>query len=150
MINVYFWIAPNRQRGTRREGQGDSARILRGRTNSSLKICEYHRTTKIIAMVDRDGPSDQSIAVFASGALLLYLAEKRHCQFSRRMSAGALTLSSGAGSRWRVSARSSVRRGRPPGRRLRSRRLEPVGLSVAAHPSLARREPRGLLAPEAL
>ena len=86
MIDVYFWTTPNGYKVTImleelgwkynvvpvNIGKGDQFKP------EFLKISPNNR---IPAMVDHDGPGGAPIAIFESGAILLYLAEKSGWQF---------------------------------------------------------------------
>ncbi len=81
MIDVYFWVTPNGYKVTImleevglayntipvNIGKGDQFKP------EFLKISPNN---KIPAMVDHDGPGGKPLAIFESGAILLYLAEK--------------------------------------------------------------------------
>lgn len=86
MIDVYFWTTPNGYKVTIlleelgweykaipvNIGKGDQFKP------EFLKISPNNR---IPAMVDPDGPDGQPIAIFESGAILMYLAEKSGWKF---------------------------------------------------------------------
>jgi GSH-dependent disulfide-bond oxidoreductase len=86
MIDLYFWITPNGYKATIlleelgwkynvipvNIGKGDQFKP------EFLKISPNN---KIPAMVDHDGPDGQPIAIFESGAMLMYLAEKSGGKF---------------------------------------------------------------------
>src|SRR5579863_3913351 len=86
MIDVYFWITPNGYKVTIlleelgwkynvipvNIGKGDQFKP------EFLKISPNNR---IPAMVDDEGPGGQPIAIFESGAMLMYIAEKAGWKF---------------------------------------------------------------------
>lgn len=81
MIDLYYWPTPNGHKVSimlEEVGlayQVHPVNILRGDQfdDAFLKISPNNR---IPAIVDPDGPDSQSISIFESGAILLYLAEK--------------------------------------------------------------------------
>ena len=81
MIELYYWPTPN----------GHKITIALEELNLKYKIVpvnigkgeqykkkflKFSPNNKIPAIIDHDGPYEQSISIFESGAILLYLAEK--------------------------------------------------------------------------
>ena len=81
MIKLYYWPTPNGHKASiMLEEVGleyalHPVNILKGEqfNHEFIKICPNHR---IPAIVDTDGPGGNPYAVFESGAILMYLAEK--------------------------------------------------------------------------
>ena len=81
MIDLYFWPTPNGQKipimleECALDYRVKPVNMLRGEQfrRSFLRI---NPNNKIPAIVDQDGPGDEPLAVFESGAILQYLAEK--------------------------------------------------------------------------
>jgi GST-like protein len=86
MIDLYFWITPNGYKvSILLEELGWKYNVIPVNIGKGeqfkpdfLKISPNNR---IPAMVDHDGPGGQPIAIFESGAMLMYLAEKSGGQF---------------------------------------------------------------------
>ena len=86
MIDLYFWSTPN----------GYKVSILLEELAMPYNVIPVHigkgqqfapeflaisPNNKIPAIVDHDGPEGQAIAMFESGAIMMYLAEKSGCRF---------------------------------------------------------------------
>ena len=86
MIDVYFWITPNGYKVTiLLEELGWKYNVIPVNIGKGeqfkpefLKISPNNR---IPAIVDHDGPGGKPIAMFESGAIMMYLAEKSGFQF---------------------------------------------------------------------
>jgi GSH-dependent disulfide-bond oxidoreductase len=86
MIDVYFWVTPNGYKVTiLLEELGWKYNVIPVNIGKGeqfqpdfLKISPNNR---IPAMVDHEGPDGKPIAIFESGAMLLYLAEKAGFKF---------------------------------------------------------------------
>jgi len=86
MIDVYFWVTPNGYKVTiLLEELGWKYNVIPVNIGKGeqfqpefLKISPNNR---IPAMVDHDGPGGKPIAIFESGAILMYLAEKSGWKF---------------------------------------------------------------------
>jgi len=81
MIDLYFWITPNGYKATiMLEELGlpyNTIAVDIGRGDQfKPEFLKISPNNKIPAMVDHDGPDGKPIAIFESGAILLYLAEK--------------------------------------------------------------------------
>jgi GST-like protein len=81
MIDVYFWTTPNGYKVTiMLEEAGLAYKVIPvdiGRGDQfKAEFLAISPNNKIPAMVDHDGPGRQPIAIFESGAILMYLAEK--------------------------------------------------------------------------
>ena len=90
MIDLYYWPTPNGHKvSIMLEEVGldytvHAVNILEGEQFEAdfLTINPNHR---IPAIVDRDGPSGEPYALFESGAILMYLAEKTGCLWPSAM-----------------------------------------------------------------
>jgi GSH-dependent disulfide-bond oxidoreductase len=86
MIDVYFWVTPNGYKVTiLLEELGWKYNVIPVNIGKGeqfqpefLKISPNNR---IPAMVDHEGPGSKPIAIFESGAILMYLAEKSGWKF---------------------------------------------------------------------
>jgi GST-like protein len=86
MIDLYFWVTPNGYKvSILLEEIGWKYNVIPVNIGKGeqfkpefLKISPNNR---IPAMVDHEGPGGQSIAIFESGAMLLYIAEKAGWKF---------------------------------------------------------------------
>ena len=81
MIDVYFWVTPNGYKVTiMLEELGllyNTIPINIGKGDQfKPEFLKISPNNKIPAMVDHDGPGGKPLAIFESGAILLYLAEK--------------------------------------------------------------------------
>lgn len=81
MIDVYFWVTPNGYKVTiMLEELGmkyNTIPINIGKGDQfKPEFLKISPNNKIPAMVDHDGPDGKPIAIFESGAILMYLAEK--------------------------------------------------------------------------
>jgi len=81
MIDLYYWPTPNGHKvSVTLEEMGLAYEIHPVNILKSQQFEDYFLSLnpnhKIPTIVDRDGPSGESIAVFESGAILEYLAEK--------------------------------------------------------------------------
>lgn len=81
MIDVYFWTTPNGYKATiMLEEVGLAYRVVpvdiaKG-DQFAPEFLKISPNNKIPAIVDRDGPDNKPLALFESGAILMYLAEK--------------------------------------------------------------------------
>lgn len=81
MIDLYTWTTPNGHKmhimleETGLEYQAHPVDIAAG-DQFKPEFLKISPNNKIPAMVDRDGPGGQPLAMFESGAMLIYLAEK--------------------------------------------------------------------------
>jgi GST-like protein len=81
MIDLYFWPTPNGQKvSIYLEEAGLPYNVIGVNIGKGEqfepKFLEISPNNKIPAMVDHEGPGGEPIAVFESGAMLIYLAEK--------------------------------------------------------------------------
>jgi GST-like protein len=86
MIDLYFWTTPNGYKVTilleELEWQYNviPVHIAKGE-QFRPEFLKISPNNKIPALVDRDGPNGQPIAIFESGAIMMYLAEKSGWRF---------------------------------------------------------------------
>ncbi|MGH7906181.1 MAG: glutathione S-transferase N-terminal domain-containing protein [Candidatus Binataceae bacterium] len=81
MIDVYFWTTPNGYKVTimlEELGLKYNVIPINIRTGDQFKpdFLKISPNNKIPAIVDHEGPDGQPLAMFESGAILMYLAEK--------------------------------------------------------------------------
>jgi GST-like protein len=81
MIDVYFWTTPNGYKITimcEEAGLAYNVIPVNIRTGEQFKpeFLKISPNNKIPAIVDHEGPGGKPIAIFESGAILMYLAEK--------------------------------------------------------------------------
>jgi GST-like protein len=86
MIDLYFWITPNGYKVTiLLEELGWKYNVLPVNIGKGdqfkPEFLKISPNNKIPAMVDHDGPGGEPIAIFESGAMLMYLAEKSGGEF---------------------------------------------------------------------
>lgn len=81
MIDLYFWPTPNGYKAAIMLAELDLPyRVIpidiTGGAQFEPEYLQINPNNKVPAIVDHDGPHGQPFAVFESGALLIYLAEK--------------------------------------------------------------------------
>jgi GSH-dependent disulfide-bond oxidoreductase len=81
MIDLYFWTTPNGYKVTiMLEELGLGYNVIPVNIGKGEQFrpefLKISPNNKIPAMVDRDGPDGEPLAIFESGAILMYLAEK--------------------------------------------------------------------------
>lgn len=86
MIDLYFWPTPNGYKITiLLEELGWSYNVLPVHIGKGEQFAPAFATispnNKIPALVDHDGPDSEPVALFESGAIMLYLAEKAGWRF---------------------------------------------------------------------
>jgi GSH-dependent disulfide-bond oxidoreductase len=86
MIDLYFWTTPNGYKVTimleELEWQYNVIPVHIGRGEQfQPEFLKISPNNKIPALVDHDGPDGEPIAIFESGAIMMYLAEKSGWRF---------------------------------------------------------------------
>lgn len=81
MIDLYFWTTPNGYKATIMLAEvGLHYRVapidITAGDQFGADFLKISPNNKVPAIVDHDGPGGQSLPIFESGAILLYLAEK--------------------------------------------------------------------------
>src|SRR6516165_6708428 len=115
MLDLYFWTTPN----------GYKVTILLEELGFDYNVVPVHigkgeqfrpdflkisPNNKIPVLVDHGGPDGKPFALFESGAIMLYLAEKAGWQFMPSDLCQRYEVVSGSCSRWAGSGRCSARR----------------------------------------
>lgn len=86
MIDLYFWSTPNGYKiSILLEELGISYNVIPVHIGKGdqfkPEFLKFSPNNKIPALVDHDGPDEKSIALFESGAIMMYLAEKSGWKF---------------------------------------------------------------------
>src|SRR5467141_3714197 len=86
MFDVYFWTTPNGYKITiMLEELGWKYNVIPVNIGKGEQFkadfLDISPNNRIPALVDHDGPDGKPIAIFESGAILMYLAEKAGGQF---------------------------------------------------------------------